>query len=370
MGAPPCALSHAGLALQRANDFPPATPQIGTRSAWRADSMRILLINDTRLVGHHGSSAVVDVILQQFAARGIEVVSHLQQRIDLGGIDRYGFKAVVINGEGAMHRGQKSSHFFSRLAQDMSSRGMPIFLINTVYDETTPEIVERMHYFTGVYCRETPSVRRLAAQGVGAELCPDLTYALEMPEGLAWCPGPRIVVLDTTVAGTNRTLHAFCRDNGLLFQPIRCSPRLLSIALPKNLLRIVRFNTTKLAGRLLPGVYNFARYANGVTDRREFLRRLADGTLVVVAARFHGVCLCMKAGVPFLAISSNTPKIEGMLADAGLSHRMLDIPDLDVGRIEARAVWTAADEAKRVAYVEAAKVSIARMFDGIARKLQ
>jgi len=327
---------------------------------------KVLLVNDTRMVGHHGSSAVVDVIVQQLAKRGVAVLSHLQHAIDIENIGDHGFQGVVVNGEGAMHGGRKHSHLFSRIGQQMSQRRIPVFLINTVFDEQTPEIVARMRYFTGIYCRETQSVRRLAAGGVPARVCPDLTFALELPDGLALRPGNRIVVLDTTVASKNRKLRQFCLENELYFQPIRTSPRLLSVTNSRNLIRIARFNATKYIGKLLPAIYTFSRYANAVTSSYAFLQRIADGTLVVVAPRFHGVCFCMKVGVPFLAISSNTPKIEGMLADAGLGDRMLDITDLDVEVIKRRSFWSPEHEESRLRYLADAKGRIDRMFDDIA----
>jgi len=331
---------------------------------------KILLVNDTRMVGHHGSSAVVDVIMQQFAMRDIEVWSHLQHGIHIDNIGEHGCNAVVINGEGAMHSGQKNSHLFSRIGQQMRERRVPVFLINTVFDERTPEIVARMKHFTRIYCRETPSVERLLTHGVEARLCPDLTFGLDVPEGMAWRRGEKIVVLDSTVANTNRALHKFCINSGTSFQPIRSSPALLRVTNAKNLLRIARFNLTKALGKLLPRSYRFNRYANAVTDRREFLRRISDGTRVVVAARFHGVCFCMKLGVPFLAIPSNTAKIEGMLTDAGLSGRMLAFEDLEIDVIRRRSVWSPAEEESRKRYVAGAQANISGMFDDLVLAMQ
>src|SRR5262249_37657337 len=153
------------------------------------------------------------VIFEQFALRGIEVWSHLKHGINIENIGDPRCGAVVINGEGAMHDGQKYSHLFSRIGEQMRQRGIPIFLINTVFDEETPEIVARMKNFTAIYCRESQSVGRLHAKGVAAKLCPDLTFATGVPEGIVWRPGARIVVLDTTVSRTNRALHRFCIEN-------------------------------------------------------------------------------------------------------------------------------------------------------------
>lgn len=330
---------------------------------------KVLLVNDTRIVGHHGSDAVVDVIVQELAKRGITVLSQLEHGVDIASMGEHGCGAVVINGEGAMHGGGKHPHRFARIAQQMSERRIPVFLINTVFYEHTPEIVGRMGCFTRIYCRETQSARRLAAAGVEATVVPDLTFGLDLPEEIAFRPGNRIVVLDTTVAGKNRRLHRFCSENGLGLLPLRSPPRLVRATSLRNLLRIARFNATMSIGRLVPGLYYFGRYANAVPDRNVFLQQIAEGTLVVIAARFHGVCFCLQLGVPFLAISSNTPKIEGLLADAGLSHRMLDMGDLDLTEIYRQCAWSPSDEEKRKHYVLDARSRIAQMFDEISEAL-
>jgi hypothetical protein len=65
---------------------------------------------------------VVDVIIQQLSARGISVQSHLRHGIDIHSIADNGWQGVIINGEGAMHGGQKNSHLFSGIGQEMSRR--------------------------------------------------------------------------------------------------------------------------------------------------------------------------------------------------------------------------------------------------------
>lgn len=326
---------------------------------------QVLLVNDTRRAGHHGSSATVGVILRELEGRGFAVRSHLEQRTDLRTIHARTYDGIVVNGEGTMHGGQKNAHLFAGLAETVSRQGVPIYLINTVFDERAPEIIAKVRHFTGIYCRETQSVRRLAAFGIGSELCPDLALGLAMDRPLAWTPGDDIVVLDTTVERKNRILHRFAANNGLAFLPIRTSPKLLNAADPCNISRILKFNARRYIGKLAPRSYTLNRYSEAVSSLHAFLHRLCDGTRVVVTGRFHGVCLCLKIGVPFLAIGSNTHKIEGMLQDAGLVDRMFDIEALDVEHIKQRAPWSATDEAKRAAYVGSAQAQIARMFDAM-----
>lgn len=327
---------------------------------------KILLINDTRMGGHHGSSVCVNVIFREFDKRGIAVLSHLQDNVNLERAKVEGIRAVVINGEGTMHSGQKNSRAFSKLAEKMHEQGVPTYLINTVYSETTPEVAKRMQYFTEIYCREGRSADMLMAQGVPARVCPDLTYAMEVPPTLRWTRGSRTVVLDSTVAATNRALHAFARKNRFEFQSIRCAPQLLNPYSRRNWVRLVRFRTKQALCKILPHIYEFGRYANATTSKDEFLRRLANRTNVVVAARFHGVCMCLKLGVPFIAVASNTPKCESMLTDAGLANRMVPLTELNFDTLKIGTEWTIDDEAKRLDYLRLAEAKISEMFDRIS----
>lgn len=327
--------------------------------------VQVLLLNDTRLVGHHGSTAVVETIFAQLRDRGIDVVSHLSAPLQPdSAVETYG--ALLINGEGAMHHGRRNSQYFSKLAEEMKGRGVPTFLVNSVYQENTSEIVARMPSFTGIYCRESQSVELLASQGVPAKLCPDLTFAMQMPKALQWRRGDEIRVLDSTVTETNRDLFGFAQDCGLPFQTMRYPPARVAKRSPKNFKRRLRLDVMKAMGSLFPRSYEFGRYRSALADRNAFLRRLTDGTRVVVSGRFHGVCLCMKLGVPFLAVSSNTHKVEGLLSDAGLGHRMLASHALDLSWVERKGDWTQSDAQKCVRYGQNAQRPIASMFDRIA----
>ncbi len=57
-------------------------------------------------------------------------------------------------------------------------------------------------------------------------------------------------------------------------------------------------------------------------DESEFLRLLARSGLHVTG-RFHGACLAVLTATPFVAINSNSWKIEALIDDLGLSRRRL-----------------------------------------------
>jgi exopolysaccharide biosynthesis predicted pyruvyltransferase EpsI len=58
---------------------------------------------------------------------------------------------------------------------------------------------------------------------------------------------------------------------------------------------------------------------------------IKEASLVVIG-RFHGACLSILAQRPFVAISSNTRKIQGLLADARLGDCAILLNDSELER--------------------------------------
>jgi uncharacterized PurR-regulated membrane protein YhhQ (DUF165 family) len=87
----------------------------------------------------------------------------------------------------------------------------------------------------------------------------------------------------------------------------------------------------------------------------------------VIAGRFHAMIFCLVAGTPFLAVSSNTTKIEAVLEDVfGSSSRMFPVAQLaSMSRLSIPA-FTGREEEQRLRYLVTARTGIAQMFDDIA----
>lgn len=49
----------------------------------------------------------------------------------------------------------------------------------------------------------------------------------------------------------------------------------------------------------------------------------------IISGRFHVVCFALQNRIPFLALKSNTPKIENILSEIGISNRIINIDHLD-----------------------------------------
>jgi Polysaccharide pyruvyl transferase len=96
-------------------------------------------------------------------------------------------------------------------------------------------------------------------------------------------------------------------------------------------------------------------------DSMDTLFRRISSTNLIVTGRFHLLCMAMLARTPFLALSGNTHKVEGMLEDAGLSNRYFS--SLSDGRDPlAWSEWHDGEAARIEAYLQKARSKIAQMF--------
>jgi polysaccharide pyruvyl transferase WcaK-like protein len=94
----------------------------------------------------------------------------------------------------------------------------------------------------------------------------------------------------------------------------------------------------------------------------------------VVTGRFHMACIAMLLNQPFVAIASNTHKLEGMLDDAGIDASAYLIPQDDASlsminhRVLQMVSQTHADmQEQSQAYVAHARSRIELMLQQIAR---
>jgi hypothetical protein len=330
---------------------------------------RILLLGDTRIVGHHGSSSVVRVILRELGLRGCDVTSSGAAGFDYRVSELSAFDGVLMNAEGALHGRNPNAVRIARMAIETRRAGVPCYILNAVVDECHEDVVSGLRLATKVYCREHRSLERATAYGAPAIQCPDLTFALDTPDDLIWSPGERLIVTDSTLASSNRALHRFARRSHGQFLPLRSRPDVSIFSSRKALIRIAKFQLRHVVGRLFPGSFAADRFGSAVPSTDAFLRSLTAGVQMVVAGRFHAVCLCMKLGVPFVAVRSNTHKVEGMLEDAGLAHKFIDLEALaenvDLPRLLQANDWTPEDNASCRAYVKDAQACIASCFDDI-----
>jgi hypothetical protein len=339
---------------------------------------RVLLLGDTRSVGHHGSSSVVKVILDELGRRGIDVVSSTELAglaSDPPALKTRSIDGVLINAEGALHGHSKHAVRFARVVEACEENGLPCFVINAVLDECDRDVTDKLRKVSGMFCRESRSKARADSLGIPAQLCPDLTFALHLPEGLDWVPGTKGLVTDSTLAETNRFLHSFAALHDFSYLPLRGAPQITSYSETKSVSRALKFAVRRRVGQFFRGRFQADRYGCAVATADQFLQKIASNTKLVISGRFHGVCLCLKVGVPFLAVRSNTYKVEGLLEDAGFADRLVAMDaladrDRSFELLNTAANWSEADEQNRCRYIKFAEDSIRACFDHIASTMK
>jgi hypothetical protein len=114
---------------------------------------------------------------------------------------------------------------------------------------------------------------------------------------------------------------------------------------------------------------SYLRWATGSPrpeiEARAFYRTLAASS-GVLTGRFHAVMFCLHSKTPFLAVASNTSKIQDALLDAtGQTGRIIAAQTLDDGYLDIPA-FSREEIASIDAYINAAETGAKSMFDRIA----
>jgi hypothetical protein len=294
----------------------------------------VVVLGDTRDLHHHGCEAVMSALIGGLAAKGMapdEVITghHWKARPDSCRKARL----LVINGEGSLHHNRPVIHELLEIAGLRRVDGLPTALVNSSWFANDPSLTARLSVFDLVALREARSHGEVSAADVPCILAPDLALregisrAKERPSEPA---GP-VMVSDSTRVGDTRLLRSLAARRGWRYLPVLYPPELPRAGAKSRKI----WRKCRLARRLGPLARwlvsaRYHAHLAGVAGLDAYCGALA-GSAGVVTARFHTVCLCIGLGVPFVAVSSNTPKIEALLEDAGLDvgRRMISRDSLD-----------------------------------------
>ena len=321
---------------------------------------RNVLLGDTRGLYHHGCEAVIAELLRGLEGVGVQIDATVP---DLDWQQTPGTcldaNLVIVNGEGSLHSDRTVVEELVQLAEHRNERGLKTILVNTSWFGNSRASTERLSAFTLVAARDSRSAQAMEASGKPIIWAPDL--ALRYADRLALRPkGTGISVGDSTDTRLAVALRKLGERRGWSHVPILFPAEEYKPGTKAAKLRR-RYRWAKTLGPLgrlmlseryrshLVGKPHAASYAEALSASRG-----------IVTGRYHSVCFAIGLGLPFLAVRSNTPKIEVLLEDAGLDtkRRMIDphalagvtdVPGFSAGerehleafRIAARERWTA-----------------------------
>lgn len=341
--------------------------------------MQALLFNDTSYEQHHGSQLVVRQIYRLAAAAGISISRACPMRYDWQADER--LKADIrqadlclINGEGTMHDDARQALRLGELAGYCKNHGVPCFLINSVW-QRNDRLTELARDFSAIYVRDRLSAQELERAGIMAQVVPDLTLSLDdLPES-----GPRLGGLVNGSVFAERTWEAWqaARNTGVEYLSIKAPPILqVGKGFPsyvlKSLARRIKAELKCFASRVAevperPGerALTHLRWRHATRTLEGFLRRLGHAEWVVTG-RFHCVTLCLLMRTPFVAVASNTHKIESLLQEAGVQPRLAGS---FAEALERAPRWPFSPEEKLAleAFLQRSREQAQEMFSQIAR---
>ncbi|MCU0767502.1 MAG: polysaccharide pyruvyl transferase family protein [Gammaproteobacteria bacterium] len=341
-----------------------------------------VLVNDTSVSGHAGCVLVVDQIRRLAAEQGIRFTAACPLRSHWHSLEADLLRAdlCIVNGEGTIHHSGKTGLALVEAATWCRRHQIPCALINAVYQENDERFHRHTRSFDRVYVRESLSRQSLAEQGIDAQVVPDLTLSASV--------GPKagrsrsgVLYNDSVRRATAEALFELSRRGPLPGQFVLIEGRGPRRTARQGVAALLRHAGKVLRHRVRRGVYGrLARLPRlGRSDRivleavlsapapglDELLERIAASECFVTG-RFHGICLALLTRTPFLTLASNSHKTEGMLADLGMSHRLLPDTDGLASRLSGGFAFDAAEQARVDAYLTRARQSAVAMFADIA----
>ncbi len=277
----------------------------------------IVVLGDMRDLYHHGCNAVMAELTEKVAEIssnyavffGMDWQENQQECLDA--------KLVIINGEGSLHHDKPVIAQIIELAKLRKERGVRTVLLNSSWLNNSDDLAQEMSVFDLICVRDGVSYQALQEHHQNLLFVPDFAIARAMKFKTSDSEKRGVAVGDSTKAKVTKDLRQFAGSRGWEFFSILANPLEKK---DSNKARKI-FYKTRLA-KLLCGfdeklMPRYFSHRVGADSLEGYLQQLSSFS-AVVTGRFHTVCMCIALRVPFVAISSNTSKIESVLADVGL----------------------------------------------------
>lgn len=322
---------------------------------------RVIVMNDTSGRSHHGCARVMRLLYEGLGRHGLQIAYRSPARQDwqkapdfLAALDSADL--VVINGEGTLHHGREAGRKLLDVIPAARAKGVPVALVNALWQENPPDWHDLLSGAALVATRDGQSAEALAALG-DVRVLPDLSLSA----GADPQPGPRdqLYFGDSVRWSTRRSLAL-------------AATRLKADALLPTKTRASSAWTRWPTGPWLSALYHGAapfglpplRLA---VDEAEYLHLLGRARMHVTG-RFHGICLSLVTGTPFLTTGSNSWKIEALLSDAGLpKSRAIAEADLQgLSQADLNRPFTAQEQAGIATFLASAAREAERLFADLA----
>lgn len=328
------------------------------------------VLNDTDAGGaHFGCSRVMGNIKALSARYGLRICSTIpaatpsyspRMRCAIREAD-----IVMVNGEGTLHHGRRRARWLIDAVEYAKSKNKPVALVNALFQdnpETWNPVISELDI---IFARDALSAAQLTrASGRNVEYMGDLSLYDE-----ACSPSE-------------------CDRSGMLFGDsvhVRTTRRLLATAgrvsrlAPAQVIPITQgypsAGSRRAAASDLQTMYSYychgrvahsrkiVSFANSQHAYMETLRRFA----LSITGRFHALCFALLTGTPFVAVTSNSWKMDAIINDAGLRRDRLIGPEALTPEIILDNDWSYSSEEREAIdrYIETSRAKARQLFHSL-----
>lgn len=265
-------------------------------------SCNALVLNDTSGSRHPGCVLVMKQLHEMCKSVGIDIVAALptNNRLlrDMAAVLSR-CDVVMINGEGTIHHDRFGALLLRDAAMMAAEYEKPTVLINTVWEGNV--VVNDMLPLMSMVCvRESLSKAAIDALGFCSDIVPDLIFNAEICRApTAGEPHCDIMIFDDVRTDFSFLLGRYARRMDIPFHRMEPMPS------PRRLSRYPAWMRLVIMGGFR---------SQFICEKIDILR----DAKILVTGRYHGACLAIMLGLPFIAVPSNTHKIDGLIKDANL----------------------------------------------------
>jgi polysaccharide pyruvyl transferase WcaK-like protein len=283
---------------------------------------KILLLNDTSLICHHGCNLLMNSIHRLLKKKNFIIqkkIFYEENYLNYTSIVK-NFDLILINGEGTIH-GKKNSDtikvdeiikFIKFVKQNYK---IPIVIFNSTIASLKKSHLKTIKLVDKIYVREKYSYNYLKKEKIASSILPDLLSLLVIKNKKN---NKGTIVTDSSIEKTTKKLESYANFKKYKFIPI----------LYNNYLRYMRFFIIKFILKFqITYFVNIYLYLKNLYLQK-FLSQISKSSFIVTG-RFHGIFICLALMKPFYTFKSDTYKIRGLMDMIGIKNRMVNINDIN-----------------------------------------
>ncbi|MCK4442719.1 MAG: polysaccharide pyruvyl transferase family protein [Sulfurovaceae bacterium] len=287
---------------------------------------KTVVINDTSYEAHHGCQTVMNNIFKLLKLQKIEILAtnpvardwnHKEFIDNLKKAD-----IVIINGEGTLHHSQKRAKILSEIIPFSKNLNKKVILINATIEDNDEYIMNNIRLADLIFVRESMSHNYLLKKNIQSTVVPDMTFYTDIvpkhreKKYIAYTDS---VYNELSIELLNESRN---RTDAIFIPPLKLTSFDKSIKIFfRDRLKWILFKIINMLK--IDMEYERLIYLYFTNNFNDYLDKLYESKLLI-AGRFHSICFGILTQTPFVALKSNSFKVEGLLKDIGMENRLYD----------------------------------------------